>query len=271
MPRDNIFEDNQQLPHDDDRSSGIIERPYLDAYEVSPSPPEIVPGRPRRAWMDETPQRFAYRCLPLTMANTTGWDILCPFKLNIEWNGGHAKEDLKVSSPYQKANVADFATSHFGSGIITIHTKYLFRTAPGWAIWAMGPPNMPKDGIAPLTGLVETDWLPFPFTMNWKMTRPGSVTFRKNEPICFITLQPHHSLEAISPTSRNIHDNSDLKDDFDAWRNSRHDFINRLNVLQPDAISEGWQRHYMRGETVQGKKADLHTHRRRLRGFEEPQ
>jgi hypothetical protein len=29
----------------------------------------IIPGQQRRPWMDETRNRFAYRCLPLTIAN----------------------------------------------------------------------------------------------------------------------------------------------------------------------------------------------------------
>jgi Family of unknown function (DUF6065) len=29
-----------------------------------------------RAWMDATDQRFAYRCLPLNIANAHGWEIL---------------------------------------------------------------------------------------------------------------------------------------------------------------------------------------------------
>ena len=34
-----------------------------------------------------------------------------------------------------------------------------------------GPFNQPKDAIQPLTAIVETDWAPFTFTMNWKFTR----------------------------------------------------------------------------------------------------
>ena len=59
-----------------------------------------------------------------------------------------------------------FVISHFGSGVLTFHAGYLFRTPPGWAVWARGAPNTVKDGIVPLDGLVETDWLPFTFTMN---------------------------------------------------------------------------------------------------------
>jgi hypothetical protein len=55
---------------------------------------------------------------------------------------------------------------HFGHGVLTFTTGYMFRTSPGWALWARGSPNAFKDRIVPLEGVVETDWLPFPFTMN---------------------------------------------------------------------------------------------------------
>ena len=34
------------------------------------------PAPHRRDWMDESPDRYAYRCLPLAIANTHGWELL---------------------------------------------------------------------------------------------------------------------------------------------------------------------------------------------------
>ncbi|MDH3733937.1 MAG: DUF6065 family protein, partial [Gemmatimonadota bacterium] len=50
----------------------------LTAYELVEEPLEIVVADQRRTWMDELPDRFAYRCLPLLIANQSGWDLLCP-------------------------------------------------------------------------------------------------------------------------------------------------------------------------------------------------
>ncbi|HMZ02762.1 MAG TPA: DUF6065 family protein, partial [Burkholderiaceae bacterium] len=58
-------------------------------------------------------------------------------------------------------------TSHFGSGILTFSLPYLFRTSPGYGMLVRGPTNCAKDGAAPLDGIVETDWAPYSFTMNW--------------------------------------------------------------------------------------------------------
>ena len=61
----------------------------LECYPLEPRPPEIVAGRPQRAWMDHFADRHAYRCLPLTMANTTGWEILCPVGFTATCPQGH--------------------------------------------------------------------------------------------------------------------------------------------------------------------------------------
>ena len=48
-----------------------------------------------------------------------------------------------------------------------------------------GPAKTIKDGVAPLEGLIETDWATSSFTMNWKVARPfESIRFQKGDPIC---------------------------------------------------------------------------------------
>ena len=108
--------------------------------------------------------------------------------------------------------------SHFSHGVVTFHPGYLFRTPEGWSMWAGGPPNHIKDGIQPLVGLVETDWLPFPFTMNWVFTRPGRVHFAKGEPFCFITLAQDKPLETVDLVQRSLDRDLDLKGQYEAWR-----------------------------------------------------
>lgn len=40
------------------------------------NPPEIRQSRPRRDWMDASYKKHAYKCLPLTNANTHGWEVV---------------------------------------------------------------------------------------------------------------------------------------------------------------------------------------------------
>lgn len=241
-------------------------QPFLDAFAMQDPAPILQPGRARRVWMDKFTDRHPYRCLPLTMANSTGWELLCPFDIDIHWDGGDRAEAITFSSPDKSAFIPGFAQSHFSSGIVTFHTGYLFRTPKDWALWCMGAPNWPKDGIYALAGLIETDWLPFPFTMNWQMTRPGTVRFEQGEPFCFITLMEHRRLEPIEPKIRALASDPALARDYAAWNESRGDFIKRLSAREDDAVSQGWQRHYMRGTPPSGSDiAASHDTKRRLK------
>lgn len=235
----------------------------LECFIVMGNAPQIVPARAERDWMDAFHMRFPYRCLPLTMANTTGWEILCPTDVRICWNGGKDKKDVTVSCRDPQA--AHFVQSHFSHGIVTFHTGYLFRTQPQYALWAGGAPNHVKDGIHALTGLVETDWLPFPFTMNWKMTRPGIVRFKKDEPFCFIQLIEHHKMDDVKPVIRKIEDDPALQKEYETWTRSRSAFNANLENGHQETIRQAWQKFYFKGKKPDGMdQAEGHINRRRL-------
>ncbi len=226
----------------------------LTCFQLHALAPQIVPGRPGRAWMDATPERYAYRCLPLGIANSMGWEVLSPCRITAEWNGGQEIDDLKVEIEDAAWQPRRVAASHFGSGILTFQLGYLFRTEPGVGLWARGVPNSPKDGIAPLEGIVETDWLPFTLTMNWQLTRPGSIAFEKDEPFCFLTLVHYRALEAVVPEILPIEDNPALHADYEAWSSGRNDFNRRLSAEEPDVVRQGWQKWYTQGQTPSGEK-----------------
>src|SRR6201995_5233710 len=104
----------------------------LECFPTAARPPEIVPGPPQRAWMDRFAERHPYRCLPLTMANTTGWELLCPMGFTAEWNGGLQQTDITIRADHPHPDFHEFAKSHFSSGVLTLQPGYLFRTPPGW-------------------------------------------------------------------------------------------------------------------------------------------
>ena len=139
----------------------------LECYPTTERPPEMVPGRLERNWMEAFASRHAYRCLPLNMANTSGWELLSPVAFTAEWNGGTHQQDITLKPDYPNPDFHRLATSHFSHGVLTMHPGYLFRTPPGWSMMAMGPPNHMKDGIQPLAGVVETHWL-----FGWDGTAP---------------------------------------------------------------------------------------------------
>jgi Family of unknown function (DUF6065) len=224
--------------------------------------PLVRPAESTRPWMDATPESFAYRCLPLNIANAHGWEILSPCDAEALWTGQTGAEGVIVRNAPGTAK-HNQAVSLFGQGTVTFHIQALFRTPPGWDLFITGSPNRPKDGIMPLSGVVETDWSPYSFTMNWKFTRRNHrVRFQRGEPICFVFPVQRGALERMDPKVVDLEDNPALYEDFKAWSRSRDEF--QANVGQARSPTERWQKRYYRGVGMADEKP-VADHRTRLR------
>lgn len=231
----------------------------ITAYMVGHMTDIEIPDK-KRKWMDETPNGFAYRCLPLTVANGFGWNFLCPYKFTARWNG---KDDIGAVT-FDFYGERPFALSHFGSGIITFHTGYLMRTEPGVNLYVKGPANNPKRGVTYLEGIVETDWLPFTFTMNWKCTEPNyEITFEKDEPFCTIFPYQRNYIETFEPVIDTIDNNPDLKTKYEEWSSSRRHYNSTLK----ENGNKG-QRDYLRGIHKDGEKVLEHQTNIKAQPFE---
>jgi hypothetical protein len=191
------------------------------------------------------------------------------------WNGGPGMADISFTPDTPHPDFPNFALSHFGRGVVSFPVGYMFRTEPGWSVLCGGSPNHIKHGIQPLVGLIETDWLPFPFAMNWRFTAPGKVHFEKDEPFCFFTLIEDKKLEAVEVVTRSLNSEPDLQGQYEAWKKTRTQFNARLMRSDPDAMKAAWQRFYFRGELPEEPTAETaavteqkhidHVNRRRLK------
>jgi hypothetical protein len=222
----------------------------LICYPTSAELPQIRTATVDRDWMDATGQRFAYRCLPLNIANSHGWEILNPVDAEIIWRGGAGLDAIQVTAD-GPAHLHPM--SHFGYGVVTFAVPALFRTEPGYDLYVTGPVNQAKDGIAPLTGIVETDWSPYTFTMNWRFTRPGLVRFRKGEPFCSFFPVKRGMLEATEAEFRPMESDPELMALYNEWTQSRLDFNKGLKSGDAAALAQGWQRTYFHGRKPNGE------------------
>ena len=231
----------------------------LICHLIDEHPVDIRPARNRRKWMNQTPDSFAYRCLPLSTANAHGWEIRCPMTFEAEWNGGPNKNDVQVSGTKK---IKTLVGGHFGSGILTFDLGVIISTHPGYDLWVTGPVNEFKDGIQPLSAVIETCWMPFTFTMNWKFTRPNlKVRFEKGEPICFFFPIEHGLLERFNPTFKQLSKDPALEKQF-KYAVRKRSFLSNLKTLKGKELKieekdrkrltfQGW---YMRGEMPDGTK-----------------
>src|SRR5947199_9806339 len=97
----------------------------LICYPTSGEPPRIIAAPVERDWMDRTPNGFAYRCLPLNIANAHGLLILNTAPFIADWNG-----DAGLDRVSPTADAPPLASSHIGSGVRTFPSNEPIQTEP---------------------------------------------------------------------------------------------------------------------------------------------
>ena len=127
--------------------------------------------------------------------------------------------------------------------------------------WISGTPNDAKDAIAPLTAVVEADWMPFTFSMNWRFTRTKHcVRFAKGEPFCFFTPIKRQSIEDFVPQLRPLSADPHLMQTYAGGKARRN--VMTLLGTEPSERFQGW---YARGVQPDGGEEPHLDHRTKNR------
>ncbi|OBA58900.1 hypothetical protein A5647_19080 [Mycobacterium sp. 1100029.7] len=247
----------------------------LIGYITRANAPRIAPAPIGRTWMKEMSQArrgWPDRCLPMLIANQSGWELRNPCAFTATWMGQDGV-DVLVAPAKRDADQL-LPVSHFGNGILTWHLPMLFRTPPGYNLLVRGPANYPKDAICALEGIVETDWASASFSMNWKFTRKlMPVRFEVDEPICMIVPQCRGGLERFTPELRHIESDEELESKYEYFLRSRSG-VEQMQQVAKAAAGERveWQSDYMRGRHTDGDPGTPdHQTRRHLRCFAQPE
>lgn len=218
----------------------------LFAYDITPGRDtvEIVVPDDKRIYQDEATKLLAARCLPMRVANSNGWFLLNPVRFGVTWTGDNGVRGIRYRPLERKPLMCN---SLFGSGIMTFPFNLLFRTPPGYNLLLRGPANCVKDGIAPLEGLVETDWSTATATMNWKLTRKNhEVIWEKDEPFAMIVPMKRGEIEQFEPVRTNIAA-SGFADKFRFFKSTRNEMAGKQRHQQDGYDHRTWQAHYMKG------------------------
>jgi hypothetical protein len=195
---------------------------YLDGIENKYF--DIVPLTMQRDWMHNSKEKFVYKCLPLGIANQYGWAVASPVDFTVSWYGGTKHNDVEVFSDDPKFDPVRFVT-HFGESVLTILPDFLITTPENYSLYIRGIPNHDYGILKPLDAIVETDWLPFTFTYNFKFIEPGTVEFKKGDPLfCFFPIE-RNTVENFSLKAKDIRENPELYKDFNEYADSRHKLI----------------------------------------------
>jgi len=96
---------------------------------------EVKPMRLQRDWMDKTNLKYAYRCLPLNIANQHGWAVYPKKEIVVRCKRDDRliQEDIEFS-----ANPDALGLSHFGYGTLTFAMHFTPRVSEGYSLWIGG-------------------------------------------------------------------------------------------------------------------------------------
>ncbi|HEY0603901.1 MAG TPA: DUF6065 family protein [Herpetosiphonaceae bacterium] len=143
-------------------------------------------------------------------ANQQGWELLCPYAVEITWNGGSAPEDIdiRIAAP---TDAPAFVQSRLGSGLLTFYPDYQLKTGGEQRLWVRGPINRPRDGIAALEQLIDASIVPYTVAVHWQCTRPDhTIRFEQGEPFATILPAPSSGLEHATLDVAELDDDGDL-------------------------------------------------------------
>ncbi len=210
-----------------------------------------------RDWMDATPNRHAYRCLPLTIVNQTGWWVRNPVGFTATWRGSNAPGAIDFRFERDEKLWSAWINSQFGEGIITWNTPFLFSTKPeGSRLLICGPANYFRANVQPLMALIESDWMNMSFTMNYKVLSPDvPVRFEAGEPLFQAIPMASNicaDLENADVSYRKLGDDPEMLQKYGDWSSSRRQFHEAKG--RGDVKPDQWQRDYFLGRDLSGRQ-----------------
>lgn len=123
----------------------------------------------QRDWMDNTFDRHAYNCFPVSLANRLGWGL--SFKKDVEfiWDGIESSEDGHVKIIQGE----EFATTSRANRTVSFDTGLYISPETNISILTMPPPNIFLDGIQCVSTIISTSALIGPLSIAIMVTTPN--------------------------------------------------------------------------------------------------
>lgn len=154
-------------------------------------PVKIEQTKIQRDWMDATDNKHAYKCLPVSQANTIGWSVSFLHDIEFIWDGISDTSDSHVTILKDKGNVA-YTTR--ANATISFQSGLYFKTEQDMSILSISPPNYFIDGASAFTSIISTSFFPDSYPIAWRITKP-------NTPILIPAGMPVATLIPISVAS----------------------------------------------------------------------
>jgi len=180
----------------------------------------IKQTRLNRDWMDETWQKHAYRCFPVQLGNTIGYELSLPVDLSFKWNGIFNENQNNV----ELLKGRKYAYTGRGHATVSIKTGIIFQTPKNISMLQIPVPNMFRDDFQAFTTVMSTSWY-------WQEL-PSAIRILKPEQE--ITIKAGEPYAVIVPVSLGMMQDTELKlIDMEFWETDPE-----YNRLRNEAFEE---------------------------------
>jgi len=217
----------------------------IKAYEYDETNTSISQLTIKREWMDNTQNKHAYNCFPVSLANTLGWGISFPEDISFIWDG--------VSDSYpghvKFLSGEKYCDASRGSGTISLKCNIILETEPNTTILTMPVPNQFIEGVQAFTTLVSTSFYPGTIPIVLKIMKPMQV----------ITIKAGTPVVSVLPISLSqINDSELLIMDNDSHKEFLYDGYEYGNAINEITRTGKWSGFYRNGTDHKGNKIGSH-------------
>lgn len=163
----------------------------------------LAPMSIKRDWMDETSEKHAYRCFPVTQANVVGWSIFSNQDIEFLWDGTNDQSPDHI----EIISAPDGSYGGRGQSSISFNTGLVFRTDQDVSLLTINPVNYFNEDFETMSNLISTSFYDNPLPLAIKARVPNKKVIIKAEtPLA--TIIPI-SLSNLNNTSIEVFDYKD--------------------------------------------------------------
>jgi hypothetical protein len=143
--------------------------PILTAYQMGPDTAKVEPLLVTRDWMDATPEKHAYHCFPVTVANTVGWTISMPVDIKFIWDGLNDTSGDHITILEGES----YVYTGRGQSSVSFNTNLLFKSDEKISLLTMTVPNYFNPDYEVISSLISTSFFRNPLPLAIKALTPN--------------------------------------------------------------------------------------------------
>jgi hypothetical protein len=155
----------------------------LTAYKLDEYALDISPLPVNRDWMDETPDKHAYRCFPVTLSNTVGWYFSYKKDIEFIWDGviDTTPNHIKIIQG------EEVCSGGRGQGTVSFNTGLIFRSDSKTSVMVYNPPNYFNPDFQVMSSIISTSFYKNPYPLAIRAISPNkNILIKAGTPIAAI-------------------------------------------------------------------------------------